>query len=95
MAAVTADVGLGQKRDGTEILFGGDVFGSDIRSGESLTIIGGSGVGKSVMLKMLIGLLKVDAGSILYVTGVVSKSQLGWSDWFPFFNGEARLILEA
>src|SRR4029077_3766478 len=36
------------------------------RAGESLTIIGGSGVGKSVMLKMLIGLLKVDAGSILF-----------------------------
>ena len=37
-----------------------------VRAGESLTIIGGSGVGKSVMLKMLIGLLKVDAGSILF-----------------------------
>jgi len=36
----------------------------DIRRGESLTIIGGSGQGKSVMLKMLIGLLRPDAGSI-------------------------------
>src|SRR5439155_19009567 len=40
LAAVTADVGLGQKRDRTEILFGGDVFGSDARSGESLAVIG-------------------------------------------------------
>jgi len=38
----------------------------DIHRGESLTIIGGSGMGKSVMLKMLIGLLPVDAGSIRF-----------------------------
>lgn len=36
-----------------------DVFG-----GETLTIIGGSGIGKSVCLKMLIRLLDVDEGSI-------------------------------
>jgi phospholipid/cholesterol/gamma-HCH transport system ATP-binding protein len=38
----------------------------DIYPKESLTIIGGSGVGKSVMLKMLIGLLRPDAGQILF-----------------------------
>jgi phospholipid/cholesterol/gamma-HCH transport system ATP-binding protein len=38
----------------------------DIHRGESLTIIGGSGSGKSVMLKLLIGLLKVDAGTISF-----------------------------
>ncbi len=38
----------------------------DIQPGESLTIIGGSGQGKSVMLKMLIGLLKADGGSIKF-----------------------------
>lgn len=32
--------------------------------GEALTIMGGSGVGKSVMLKMLIGLLRTDEGEI-------------------------------
>jgi len=37
-----------------------------IQRGEVLTICGGSGVGKSVMLKMLIGLLKSDYGSILF-----------------------------
>ncbi len=36
----------------------------DVWAGETLTIIGGSGVGKSVMLKLLIGLLDVDQGSI-------------------------------
>jgi phospholipid/cholesterol/gamma-HCH transport system ATP-binding protein len=34
--------------------------------GETLVILGGSGVGKSVMLKMLIGLLKADRGSIKF-----------------------------
>ncbi len=38
----------------------------DVFEGESLTIIGGSGQGKSVMLKMLIGLLPVDRGSIQF-----------------------------
>jgi phospholipid/cholesterol/gamma-HCH transport system ATP-binding protein len=34
--------------------------------GETLTILGGSGVGKSVMLKMLIGLLGVDRGEVSF-----------------------------
>ncbi|MDQ3032752.1 MAG: ABC transporter ATP-binding protein [Myxococcota bacterium] len=38
----------------------------DVHAGESLTIIGGSGMGKSVMLKMLIGLLSTDGGTITY-----------------------------
>jgi len=37
----------------------------DIRKGETLTIIGGSGVGKSVTLKLLIALLRPDAGRII------------------------------
>jgi phospholipid/cholesterol/gamma-HCH transport system ATP-binding protein len=38
----------------------------DVHSGETLTVMGGSGVGKSVLLKMLIRLLEPDAGSIRY-----------------------------
>ncbi|HEY1955228.1 MAG TPA: ABC transporter ATP-binding protein [Polyangiaceae bacterium] len=38
----------------------------DIRRGEVLTVMGPSGVGKSVLLKMLIGLLPVDAGKIWF-----------------------------
>jgi len=37
----------------------------DIHQGETITIIGGSGTGKSVMLKMLLGLIKPDEGSIV------------------------------
>lgn len=38
----------------------------DVIAGETLTILGASGSGKSVMLKLLIGLLKPDAGSIQF-----------------------------
>ena len=40
-----------------------------IRKGEVLTIMGGSGTGKSVLLKLLVGLMKPDAGKIL-VAGI-------------------------
>jgi phospholipid/cholesterol/gamma-HCH transport system ATP-binding protein len=36
----------------------------DVAAGESLVIIGGSGTGKSVLLKHIIGLLKPDSGTI-------------------------------
>ena len=38
----------------------------DIQRGKVVTIVGGSGVGKSVMLKMLIRLLTADKGSIVF-----------------------------
>lgn len=50
------------KSFGSKVVYEGLSF--DVRRGETLTIIGGSGVGKSVCLKMLIGLLKPDGGSI-------------------------------
>jgi len=37
----------------------------DVRKGESLVVIGGSGTGKSVMLKCILGLLRPDGGSIM------------------------------
>ncbi len=36
----------------------------DVREGETLTIVGGSGTGKSVTLKLLMRLLKMDAGDV-------------------------------
>lgn len=53
----------------------------DIEQGESITIIGGSGQGKSVMLKMLIGILQPDAGSIRFdgqeLAGLGEKEFIG------------------
>ncbi|MEO1169008.1 MAG: ATP-binding cassette domain-containing protein [Pseudomonadota bacterium] len=38
--------------------------GFSVEPGESMTVIGGSGSGKSVMLKCILGLMEVDAGQI-------------------------------
>ncbi len=40
----------------------------EVRNGESMVVIGGSGVGKSVLIKCIIGLVRPDSGSI-YVDG--------------------------
>lgn len=69
LPAATADgtvpaidiAGLTKRFDGQPVLRGVDLT---VRSGESLTIIGGSGTGKSVLLRLIIGLLKPDAGEI-------------------------------
>ncbi|MFA5027660.1 MAG: ABC transporter ATP-binding protein [Candidatus Methylomirabilota bacterium] len=54
-------VGLHKAFDGQPVLRGVDLA---IRAGESLTIMGGSGTGKSVLLRCMIGLLKPDAGQV-------------------------------
>lgn len=50
------------KRFGDHVVLDG--IDLDVAQGESLVIIGGSGVGKSVLLKHLIGLLAPDAGTV-------------------------------
>jgi phospholipid/cholesterol/gamma-HCH transport system ATP-binding protein len=50
--------GFGRK----QVLDGVDI---DCGSGESLVIIGGSGTGKSVLVKCIVGLLRPEAGSII------------------------------
>lgn len=45
----------------------------DIYPGETITIMGGSGVGKSVALKLLIRLLEADSGSITFHGEEVTK----------------------
>ena len=44
-------------------------FSLDVREGETLSVIGGSGSGKSVALKHIVGLLQPDSGEVL-VDGV-------------------------
>ena len=60
-----------KKAFGRKVVYSG--LDLDIHAGESLTIIGGSGVGKSVMLKLLIGLLRADAGSITFHGEEITK----------------------
>jgi phospholipid/cholesterol/gamma-HCH transport system ATP-binding protein len=51
----------------------------DVRLGETLTIIGGSGQGKSVCLKLMTGLLQAETGKVLYYgedVGAMGAEQL-------------------
>ena len=50
-----------------------------IHKGETLCIIGGSGTGKSVMMKMLVGLLRPDAGDILaFGESIIGYTEKQW-----------------
>ena len=62
----------------------------DVYSGETLTIIGGSGVGKSVMLKMLVGILEPDAGQISAFGKDLSR--LSEKDWLTVRRRIAMLF---
>ncbi len=61
-----------------EVLKGIDL---SVAQGESLVILGGSGSGKSVLLKLTIGLMEADVGS-LHVEGqeVTSFTEAQWMD---------------
>ena len=60
-----------RKAFGAKVIYAG--LDLAVKKGEVLTICGGSGVGKSVMLKMLIGLLRADRGSITFDGKEVTK----------------------
>src|SRR5438309_7597751 len=55
-------VGALRKSFGAQVVLDG--IDLEVRRGEMLTILGRSGTGKSVLLKLIIGLQKPDAGSI-------------------------------
>ena len=55
-----------------------DGISLEVAAGESLVVIGGSGTGKSVLLKCILGLLTPDSGSI-EIDGV-DVTKLGRSD---------------
>lgn len=52
------------KKFGSKVVLDG--INVNIAGGESLVIVGGSGSGKSVMIKHIIGLIKPDAGHIIF-----------------------------
>lgn len=68
------------KRFGDKVVLDGTDL--DVYEGESLVIIGASGVGKSVLLKHIIGLLAPDAGTV-EVDGV-ELSSLGYREITSF-----------
>jgi phospholipid/cholesterol/gamma-HCH transport system ATP-binding protein len=53
-----------KKAFGQKVIYSG--LNLEIRRGETITVMGPSGSGKSVMLKMLIGLIHADSGEILF-----------------------------
>jgi phospholipid/cholesterol/gamma-HCH transport system ATP-binding protein len=68
-----------QKAFGPKVIFSS--LNLEIRRGETLTVMGASGSGKSVMLKLLIGLLRADSGEILFDGhDVVQMSEDGLSE---------------
>lgn len=52
---------LWKKFDPLQVMAGLDL---DVQTGETLVVLGPSGIGKSVLLKHIIGILKPDLGSI-------------------------------
>ncbi len=52
------------KAFGPKVVFSG--LDLEIRRGETITVMGASGSGKSVLLKILIGLIPVDKGSVVF-----------------------------
>lgn len=54
-----------QKRFGDKVIY--ESLDLQIRKGETFTVLGPSGVGKSVMLKLLIGLHRADSGKVTVV----------------------------
>ena len=61
------------KAFGPKVVYSG--LDLEILRGETVTILGASGSGKSVMLKMLIGLFEADGGEILFDGADVTKMQ--------------------
>ena len=54
-------------------------FDLEVQPGETLTILGGSGSGKSVTLKLIIGLLRTDSGSVrIQGRDVTGLSERDW-----------------
>lgn len=69
--------GVKKSFDGLEVLTGVDL---EIYKREVITLIGLSGSGKSVLLKMLIGLIEPDAGEIIFDGEDVTN--FSEEDWF-------------
>ncbi|MAQ17958.1 MAG: ABC transporter ATP-binding protein [Sandaracinus sp.] len=81
--------GLKKAFDGVQVLDGLDL---DIHEGEVITIIGSSGSGKSVLLKMIIGLIAPDEGSIKF--DGIELTELTEREWVPIRRRIGMLFQE-
>jgi phospholipid/cholesterol/gamma-HCH transport system ATP-binding protein len=83
--------GVEKQFDGRQVLAGVDIA---VETGRSLVIIGGSGQGKSVTIKIAAGLMEADAGRILYdgqdMTGLPLRGRYALAKRYGFlFQGAA------
>ena len=80
------------KRFGRKVVLDG--VNLSVQPGESVVVIGGSGTGKSVMLKTILGMLKPDAGRVLVdgvdVTNLKGRARVAYRAQFGMlFQGGA------
>jgi len=61
------------KSFGSQVVLNGISF--DIQPGKTTTVVGPSGVGKSVLLKLIMGILSPDAGEIVVDSAVITSSR--------------------
>ena len=64
----------------------------DLAGGESLVVIGGSGTGKSVLLRCILGLETPDAGQILWQGRPLAEDRAGFMDGFGMLFQNAALF---
>lgn len=78
--------GLVRRLGGRAVLDGVDL---DLGRGESLVVIGGSGAGKSVLLRTILGLERADAGEVLWEGRPLGERRAQFLDRFGmlFQNG--------
>ena len=64
----------------------------DLARGESLVVIGGSGTGKSVLLRCILGLERPDAGTILWQGAPLDGQRAAFMDGFGMLFQHAALF---
>lgn len=81
--------GLSKSFGAKRVLDGVDL---DLAQGESLVVIGGSGTGKSVLLRCILGLEVADAGTILWRGRPLAEARAEFMDGFGMLFQNAALF---
>lgn len=81
--------GLSKSFGAKRVLDGVDL---DLADGESLVVIGGSGTGKSVLLRCILGLETADAGDILWRGRPLAQQRAAFMDSFGMLFQNAALF---